>query len=324
MRSSISSFRPELKVLAMLAAVLVAGEVGMRVVGPRFSIGLRRITGIPANAERMAKAKEVRVLVLGNSLTNQGFKPDIFRDTLASQGSLQTHVLVRYFPGSVASEWFHLFKHFYVDTGRLPDVLLLPCDMTAVRDATPITIERLAHFCDVEDIPQMFRDELKTFSDRALFLHCYLLDSFGGREKVRHAVLSKLVPYYREGEEAIHAAAAAPAPSSKPRPAVTHTHENIKRLLQLARQHNVEVICAIISTLEPYEVDEGFARVVAATGSHLVDVRKDVSLNETHFTDGLHMTPSAAAEFTRALARRLVRERTGVFQRRQDNNAKPE
>ncbi len=283
--------------------------------------------GIPANAERMAKAKEVRVLVLGNSLTNQGFKPDIFRDTLASEGNLQTHVLVRYFPGSVASEWHHLFKRFHADAGRLPDVLVLPSDMSAVRDATPANIERLVYFCDAGDIPQVFRDELTTFSGRASFLHSYLFASYSGREKVRHAVLSKLVPHYSEGEKAVHAVTTRPAPSvpsAQVSSACTDAHENIKRLLVLARQHNVKVICPIIPTPELYEVDEGFAKVVAETGAYIVDVRKETDLSETDFSDGFHMNRGGAAKFTRTLARQLAREHSDTFRRRQGDSPKSE
>jgi len=316
MHSYTSSFRPELKVLAALAAVILAGEIAMRTVGPRSSLELRRIAAIPADAERMANAKEVRVLVLGNSLTNQGFKAEVFRDTLRSDGGVSAHVLVRYFPGSVAAEWHHLFKHSYAETGHVPDVLILPFNMIAVRDATPLTIKRLALFCSMDDIPGVLRDELRNSGERGTFLLAYLLASFAGSEKVRHSVLNKVIPYYREGEAAIHEAATRPKPTPEGSAPVRHTYKNIRRLLNLARRHRIKVICVAMPTQGDYVIDEVFTETVAAADCHLTDVRKAAGLKEEHFVDGYHMNPTGAAMFTRALARRMLEQVPPVFRRR--------
>ncbi|MEO2048086.1 MAG: hypothetical protein ABGX16_16140 [Pirellulales bacterium] len=304
MRSSISSSKSEIKVLAVLLCVLLAAEVSMRIFGPAFSLELRRTHEIPVNARTMAAAEGMRFVVLGNSLTNAGFDAAAFTKELAQSGVTPVHIQVRHFPGSGSCEWFHIFKHFFVDTARLPDVLILPFNITSVQDDFPVTIGRLVNFCDVNDIPGVLFNDFHDFGDRTEFLHAYASTSFANRDKVRQAVFDILIPHYHSGETAIHTASTTPIPDETSS-LVAGSYQQLERLMLLARSHGVIVIAVPMPASQPYSIDAELIGIIQSTGSLYADARMEAGLTLDEFRDGIHMNRRGAGLFSRALARHL-------------------
>jgi len=302
MPSSTSSFRGELKILAMIVGVLAVCEIAVRLFAVRFSGDLRQTYALPATADRLAAAKGRRVLVVGNSLTVYGFDAKAFGEAYAARTGGDAHVEVEAFRGSETCEWYYLFRRFFAAPGKVPQLLILPLNVESVRDLPRVEIGRLVYFCDGSDVPDVLRRDLHGFGDRAEFLHAYTFASFANREKVRKTAFDMIIPRHQAGERKIHVARLAARRAGK-RPAFTY--DRLIRLIRLAAEHNVTVLGVAMPSQSGYELDPVLLKTLAAEKASFVDLRDAPGLTRAHFRDPVHLNEQGAALVTQTLVERL-------------------
>ena len=285
----------------------------MRVVVLPASAEHKSITAVPDDTRAMAASEGTRFLVIGNSLAIHGFDPKTFREGISSDRRGPIHVQVAAFRGSGTAEWYRVFKHFFADTGQLPDVLILPMQTRSAHDIKP-TIERLVHFSAVSDVPDVFANELRSFGDRIEFLHSRIFASFASREKIRGGLFQRLIPRYHTIEKAAHRLAAATAKAKSNGKKGEPTYADFIRLLHLARSSGVRVICVLIPTGSAYALDDKTRGIIDSQGAVLLDLRnaKGVTVPH-HFADGVHLTEEGARLFTRAMTVSLLRDHPDLF-----------
>jgi hypothetical protein len=305
MSSSTSSFRAELKVLAVVAAVLLSCEAAIRLGERWLSKDLDHISQIPAISQQLSQGAGVRLLFLGNSLTRKGIDPQVLTPILERQWKT-TIQAERVFPGATAiPEWYYAFKHYFVDRGRLPDVLVLSFAEGMLQDDQLLRPALIAHFySDVSDAPLIFAQDIPEFGDRVEFLLSEVSASFVNRNRVEARVLKGLIPHYQETAEQINGSlnARRAEQRSQMRPA----YHRLERLLQLARDHRVQVILVAMPVQAPYLLDPQIVTVAQAAGATLVDCRAVPGLGQERYEDSMHMNAAGAAIFSEALARQLA------------------
>jgi hypothetical protein len=217
----------------------------------------------------------------------------------------------RVFPDATAlPDWYYAFKHYFVDTNRLPDVLIVCFAAKDLQDELPPVPARLAHnYTSAKDIPELFSQDLRDFDNRADFLLADLSSSYANRMRVQTRVLDELIPNYRESAQRMNRAqksvknraggdnkAAAPAP----------TYQRLERLMDLARKHNVRVIFVAMPLREEYALDPQIERTVEAAGMSFFDFRFVDGINEVSFFDEMHLTTGGAKVYSQFLARQLA------------------
>ena len=182
------SFRQELRVLAVVALVLLISEIGLRIVEARSSHEYRSIAALPHIAEKFATDSSLpSVLIIGNSLANDGLNPDIFMHEI--KATLQTKPVFDLvaLPGSEMCQWYWLFKAHFIDTGRHPDIVVISA--ATFSDSPRITISRLAALTHRGCYADLMNSDLPAFEERAAFVHSLVFRSFAGRDRIQKSVL---------------------------------------------------------------------------------------------------------------------------------------
>ncbi len=316
MHSSTSSFRTELRVLAVVVACLAVGEAFCRVVVPRFSEESRLLSALPARGRALGQAPGLRVLVLGDSLTVMGLQREPFLARLAQLGGPKVSLEVVAMRGSDIAEWRWLFSEFFADEGARPDVVIVNAAARTLTDQHTIELGRLATFCRASNCIDILRDDLKDFGQRVEFLQSWVFRSFAGRSRIRTTVLTRLVPYYKQGRTWVNNQVRG-LPGGGAQTASGCSYDRLERFLQLARREGVKVIVVYMPAGGEYPLDAGQLRVLAESVATVVDCRLPPCLASGDYFDGVHMTDRAAGRFSAYLAERLAGDLRRLAPRRQ-------
>ncbi|HEY6188752.1 MAG TPA: hypothetical protein VIW80_13935 [Pyrinomonadaceae bacterium] len=309
MSSSTSSFRNELRVVAVVLLVLVAGEFVVRVCEKSLSLDVTHIRQIPEISKKMTESRGTKVLFISNSMIRYGVDPGIFEREMEAR-RLGPLSVGRVFPDATAlPDWYYAFKHYFVDTNRLPDVLIVCFAAKDLQDDLPPVPARLAHnYTSASDIPELFSHDLLDFDNRADFLLADLSSAYANRMRVRTRVLDDLIPNYRESAQVMNrtqkamkkSAGVDNDASSAPR------YQRLQRLISLARSHNVRVIFVAMPLREEYALDPQIQRIVETEGMSFFDFRAVDGINQVSFVDEMHLTPGGASVYSEFLARQLA------------------
>jgi hypothetical protein len=305
MSLSTSSFSIEARVVALVLLVLLGCELVVRTREQYLSLDLKHIGQIPAISQNMTEGPGLRVLFIGNSMTRYGVDASTFEREMQAQGIGPLRV-EKVFPDATGlPDWYYAFKHYFVDAGHLPDVLIVGFAARDLQDDYAVEPTRLArYYSSSRDIPELFSRDVLDFDGRVEFLLSSLSSSFANRSRVRTRVMDALVPYYRDTAQQLNrdmktgrAANAAPTP---------HTYRRLERLMQLAGQKGVRVIFVAMPLRDAYTLDPLVRKTIEDGGMAFVDCREVAGLGRESYIDEMHLKPEGAAVYSRFLARQLA------------------
>lgn len=300
MYSSISSFRTEAKVIGMVLLALAACELGVRVFEKRLVVDAQT----PALLKRLVEGEGQRVLVLGNSLVRDNVNADILEAEIKAQGVWSINVERVYWMNTTINDWYYAFKHHCVDTGRLPDVLVVCFSNKYLQDSSIQRSLVARYHSSARDIPQIFSEDVRDFDGRVEFLLSAWSASFTHRTSVARRVLNAAIPHYRESAMRINKALLAAA--NKRQGDYQPTHRRLEQLIQLAQNHGVRVILVAVPVKSPYLIDPQIMRTAETAGVTFIDSRLVEGLSEESYVDWIHMNSDGAALYSRFLARQLA------------------
>lgn len=297
MSSSISSFRAELRVVAVVALVLLTAEVAMRFGEPHLSRDVQHIEEIPAISQSVATSKTQTILFLGNSQVRAGIDTAVIEQELRAKGVAPVQI-ERVYPDSTSlSDWYHVFQHYFVRNSSLPKVLVLCFSDVTLQDNRGVDPTRLGHYFGASEIPEIFRDDVHEFESRAELMAANLSFAFANRMRVRTRALDALVPEYRETAQRInrdinqHIAAALTEKS----------YARLKRFLAMAKQNGVHVVFVAMPLPVFYSLDPQIKSIVEGAGMSFFDCRKVNGIDPQSFADEMHLTNSAAIVYSHFL-----------------------
>jgi lysophospholipase L1-like esterase len=314
MSSSTSSFRTELKVVALVLLVLAGSELFVRLRESALSLDVQHIRRIPSIAEELMSGEGKRLLFLGNSMTRNGVDVSIVEEELRAQGLTAPLRIERVYPDATGlAEWYYAFNHYFVDAGRQPDVLIIGFAANDLSDNRAPQPSRLAqYYTGARDVPEVFAHDVKDFEARAEFLLSKLSASFANRTRIRERTLDLFVPYYRESAQEINRAQQAMKKKGGTLVAVL-TYERLERLGRLAASQGVRVILVAMPQREPYQLDPQLQPTIERTGMIFIDAHTSPGLSSTAFVDEMHLSTDGAAVYSRHLARLLASPLRDIF-----------
>lgn len=307
MSSSTSSFKTELKVVALVVILLAGSELAVRSREQALSLDVRHIRQIPAISQEMTEGEGLRVLFLGNSMTRYGVEPGAVEGELRARGFDAPLRIVRVYPDATGlTDWYYAFNHYFVDAGRPPDVLIVGFASNDLTDARPLQPWRLAqYYTAAHDVPEVFAWDVRDFDGRVDFLLSDVSSSFANRRRVRERMLDLFVPYYRESAQQINRAQQAKdkrSAASLPAP----TYGRLGRLGRLASNHGVRVVLVAMPQRESYDLDPQLRTATERAGMTLIDARSVDGLGREGFVDEMHLNSGGAMLYSRFLARQLA------------------
>jgi hypothetical protein len=304
----------------MVVLVLLAAEAVVRAQWRHFSADLTNLSTFDDQAQCLCgegggthgpdSHAAFRVVAVGNSLTANGIKLDAFRDEVLSSRRAPLTLQPFALHGSSITEWYQVFDRFFVQPGKLPDMLLI--DMSPApfegRDEAlvDVRVPWIAIECRLQDAPRILWQDLDTFGNRAEFLHCLAFRSFACRDMIKTDVLYGCVPNYWRGTvyvNEVQKQVRAKRSIAGPRPAACF--DKLRRLVALAQSHGVVPILVLMPVRDPGDSDEGVIQVARECDIPVLKCRCIDGMTRNSFEDGWHMNPMGAEAFSRYLAREL-------------------
>jgi hypothetical protein len=304
MSSSTSSFRAELKVVAVVLLVLAGSEILLRFTEPWLSLDVKHIQQIPAISESLVAGKGERILFLGNSEVRAGIDPNIIEEELRNQGIAPVHI-ERVFPDATQlPEWDRAFKHYFINKARLPEVLVLCFSDSALQDNNAVDPTRLGHYySSAGEMPEILGQEMRGFESRAEFVLASLSFSYANRMRVRTRAMDMVVPGYRDSAQRINRGMKR---SHSQAAAAQNTYNRLSRFLSLAREQGVRVIVVAMPISSPYPLDPQIKSTVETAGMSFLDCRNVDGISAQSFVDEIHLASSGMRVYSRFLGRELA------------------
>lgn len=316
MPSSTSSFRNELKVVALVVVVLVAVEVFVRTAWVSYSKELHYICDIPTQADRLAGSQGRRVLIFGNSMAIADLDGPALQADLTDLSPAPLTIEIVAVDGAGMTEWYHIAKKYFARSGKMPDAMVINYHAASqdwgVRDEALINLERLVYYVDAPDVPEVVEDTYRVFGDRLHFVHAWALRSVAGRGRVRRLVLSKIIPDYQGGLSRI--SRLPPSERTLERqaklagktPPDTPTYGRLAKLADLAAEHGVPVILVAMPYREQSEIAPALTAFVRERGIRVLDLQHPTGLTDEMYKDRAHLNAEGMRFFTPAYAKRLA------------------
>jgi hypothetical protein len=299
MSSSISSFRTELKVVVLVLLVLGACELVVRLFERRLAD-----VNAPLASKRLMEGDGQRVLILGNSLVRDDVNTKVLEEELRAQGTGPVRVERVYLQNTTVGDWYFAFKHYFIDTGRLPDTLILCYANQHLQD---YAIQRqfvARYYSSARDIPEIFRDDVQDFDSRVEFLLSAHSASFTHRAGIQRRLFDLLIPHYRESAVRLNDFLSATA--SKRMVSYQPTYQRLERLIKMAQSQGVRVILVAMPVKNSYPIAPEIKSLVETRGLTFIDARFVEGLNEENYNDVMHLSSKGANIFSRSLARELA------------------
>jgi hypothetical protein len=300
----ISNFRSEARVLLLVALVLSAGEIALRLVVERASIDVQRQRAFPVVAASLRSNRSGTVMFLGNSLTDRGVNLDTVTQSFRARGYVNIRAFKVHPDDSGLLDWYYTFKRFFLETGSPPDFVVVGYAGTQLDDTSPFHPERIARYSGLRYVKELFLNDLPNAGARIDYLVATTSVSIAEGGRARTAVLDALIPGYRSTAQLINAATRKQAAS-----AIESTRgKTLGRLARfLAACREAQVIPVVVAMPVPYSypVNPDVAAMVQASGGAFFDLRSISGLAVTDFPDGYHMDSRGAVIYSRELTQRL-------------------
>lgn len=293
-------------VFALLAAIALV-DVGLRLVDSRLSGNLAHIEDIPGIVAGAGEPGRRSLLVLGNSLTNNGVAPEIVNERLPDV------TVAKVVPDATGLwDWQCLLDHQVIEPDAVQfDTVVVGFAWHLLSDQTRVDASRLgALYCAVDDLGRAGSIGLRNSGDIGEFLAAKVLRTYALRDTLRNRFFQISVPNYMQFTRAANAAraGAAETPAAQPAQPASYTYRTFADLVNRLRGESTRVIVVAMPVQQDYELDAELESMHARGDVELIDLRKATGIEQSHYLDGIHLNTTGQQILSRALAERLAAE----------------
>jgi hypothetical protein len=292
--------RVVLAVLALMALV----DVSLRLTDSHLSGNVAHVEAIPTIVGEAGQPQRRSVLVLGNSLTNNGVAPDVVSARLSDL------TLAKVTPDATGLwDWQCLLDHQVIERQNVQfDTVVIGFAWHLLSDQSRVDASRLgALYCEFGDLGRAADIGLHNSGDIGEFLTAKLLRTYALRDTLRNRFFQSSVPHYIEFTQATNAGRAGAA--DKPtEPSAQYTYETFVGLVNRLKSEGTRVIAVAMPVRQGYELDPELRSLSERGGFELIDLRKLPGIQAEHYLDGIHLNSTGQQILSRALAEDLAAE----------------
>ena len=305
MNLSTSSFKTELKVFLVVLVIVGSLEMRERFRTPRPDSEADMVRHFPMVADNLVSQPGISMVLLGNSLAQNGYDMPLLRTQLESQGNGNLHVEKIAQAGSSPIEWYHNFAVNFVQRGKIPNVIVISMSPSGICDALPAgyRVGWLANETGWGDVHEVLFEDLKNFEVGGQYLQARVSKLYADRWDIRVGVMYKLdrdlwdgMTWINNGQPALKVVS---GKSAMP------CYSLLSRMLEMALDNKVQVILVAMPAREGYPIDPGLFAILQKYGATFLDCRIIPGLTATCFKDGWHLNSQGATIFTTYMARAL-------------------
>lgn len=306
MRTKLSTLlgSTETRVVCALLALIALMDVSLRLTDSRLSGNLAHVENIPAIIAEAGQPSRRSLLVLGNSLTNNGVAPDMVNARLSDVA------VAKITPDATGVwDWQCLLDHQVIEPkGVQFDTVVIGFAWHLLSDQSRVDASRLgALYCKLSDLGRARALGLHNSGDIGEFLTAKLFRAYALRDTLRNRFFQISVPHYIEFTQATNSAGAGAA--EKPTAhSEQYTYETFAGMLQRLKSKGTRVIAVAMPVKDAYEIDPELQSLTERGAVELIDLRKLPGIEPQHYLDGIHLNTTGQKILSRALAEDLAAE----------------
>ncbi|MEO8017810.1 MAG: hypothetical protein ABI769_08355 [Pseudomonadota bacterium] len=299
--SNSASNRDIAVLLALLFALVVGLEVAARVVMPRKSAGISRITRDLAETKNLTtRFKDGRpvTLLVGNSLLLDG----IDRGQLAELTHEAADVHLLPLEGTMYVDWKYGLRKLF-DSGTTPSLIVL-CINAEQMTTLGTNGATFAHFMmGVRDFPALVHETNLAPMTASEYLLAHWSYWLATRANVRMGVMERLLPGTKElvPHLLLRGKRGTPDPEGATKLIVDRLHE----LQQLTADHGAKFVWLIPPTENDVDLAPLAAARATAAGISVVFPYQPGEMATANYADGFHLNHQGAVLFTARVAESL-------------------
>jgi hypothetical protein len=291
------------RVIAIVLALLVSLEFGLRLIGERLSGNLATVARIPEVMTQAGHPQERTLLLLGNSLVGTGVDPSVLK------AALPQFSIAKVSPdGTGLWDWRCLLEHQVLERADVQfDMIVVGFAWHLLSDQTRSDPSRLGSlYCGLQDLATPRDIGLDSIGDEAEFLLAHTLRVYAMRETVRNRLMSTFVPHYQKFTQTANGSRAKSEGTSPELPTSTYTH--FESLLAQLRAKGARVVIVAMPVPSGYELDPPLLRLAEKHEIDLIDLRHVRGIGPGSYTDSMHLNGKGQRVVSRVLADALGSE----------------
>ncbi len=308
--SYITSFRQELKVVAVVVVFLFLLEFLARVIAPHLDYDRMHISKfgeIVADMPAEDRRESGHLCVLGNSLLMHGFDEELFGERLPSVAVTKLTPV-----GTAVHDWEMLFRRYLEGEGSLPKHLVIGFVAHHINDSEPVKLRRMArHFADVGDLPYLWDHEAFDFHLKTQSVLSHYSALIGDQPEHRLRSLECLIPDYRRGLNRNKDFTSRVVVEESGGARVEPGFRRMSRFLARCEGHGIEVYLVPMPQPEVWDMRPEVGLAAAEYGAVVLDARRIEGMGASDFSDGYHLGETGVVKFTNWLADEF--KRLGVY-----------
>lgn len=293
-------------VFALLASIALV-DLGLRLTDARLSGNIAHVEEIPQLLADAGRPEQQSLLLLGNSLTNNGVSRQIVTEALPSLA------LAKVTPDATGLwSWQCLLDHQVIERPDVQfDTVVIGFAWNLLSDQTRSNASRLGGlYCNWSDLTRVHGIGLKNSGDIGEFITAKVLRTYALRDTLRNRFFQYAIPYYIEFTQANNNAGAPGAgdPSAELRQQPTHTYRTFTGLVERLKAKGTRVIVVAMPIKQPYELDPHLRELADRRVIEMIDLRATQGIEAAHYLDGIHLNAAGQQILSRALAEELAAE----------------
>jgi hypothetical protein len=294
--------RAILVLLVALVAWFALLEVAMRVALPHLGDTQRRMEADAALAFQlrpMGAHAERSVLIVGNSLLEQGINRQQLQETMSPA------YFVAYYPieGTTYLDWLYGLRRLLAQGSRPDTVVLCMSGRQLLSNAT--YGETFAYrLLQPRDLPQLMHDAHLDLMTASAYLFATKSAWLGSRSALRVGLLQRWLPH--SDLLAAHLTVVDPLPLIVNAKTLERAMARLQSLQALAQEHGVRFVYLVPPSLNRADIGAALAARAHAAGIEVLLPYGPAEMPRGNFTDGLHLSPAGATDFTARVAPALL------------------
>jgi hypothetical protein len=306
MRTQLSTLlrSTETRVVFALLASIALVDFGLRLMDSRLSGNVAHVESIPDVVADAGRPEQQSLLLLGNSLTNNGVAPQIVTRQLPGL------MLAKVTPDATGLySWQCLLDHQVIERPDVQfDTVVIGFAWSLLSDQTRANASRLGGlYCNWSDLGRAREIGLRNSGDIGEFIAAKLLRTYALRDTLRNRLLQSTVPHYIEFTQANNARSPGTVDTSGTAQQ-THTYRTFSALVDRLKAEGTRVIIVAMPIQKEYDVDPELRELADRGVVELIDLRETQGIEAAHYLDGIHLNATGQQILSRVLAEDLAAE----------------
>lgn len=283
---SVFGRREGLVPLAVLAG-FAAADLLVRAIDGRLSGNFAHIKEIPGLIAAASRGDGPSLLLIGNSLTNNGLTPP---GQLAGAPLRAAKVT----PDATSLwDWRCLVDHqVLADPSRRFDVVAIGFAWRQLSDQTVGDASRLGtYFCSWQDAIRPSGIGL-THEQVGEFVAARVSRTYAIRDALRNALMGRLIPGYQVHTQEANARAGEQGTGESREQAQRRTYASLAALADRVAARQGRLVVMAMPVTKPYDIDPGLLALAQSGRVTLLDYRHVEGIGPGSFLDSMHLRPA--------------------------------